>query len=64
MPHHLHIHRGHPSAIDIAALTVVLSALAGVTSARRAELERRTSRAYWDRSWKAHVPPTSWMAGP
>ncbi|MGW2816848.1 acyl-CoA carboxylase subunit epsilon [Streptomyces sp. NPDC001415] len=62
--HHVRIHRGHPSALEIAALTVVLSALGDAISARSAEPERRTSRAYWDRSWKGHVPAISWRADP
>ncbi|MFI7399063.1 acyl-CoA carboxylase subunit epsilon [Streptomyces sp. NPDC049541] len=64
MPHHLHIHRGQPSELEMAALAVVLSALGNANSARRAEPERRISRAHWDRSWNSHVPATSWRTPP
>ncbi|MFJ8310984.1 MULTISPECIES: acyl-CoA carboxylase subunit epsilon [unclassified Streptomyces] len=61
MRHHLHIHRGRPNALEIAALTVVLSALGNAISAGGGEPARRTSRAHWDRSWTDHVPATSWQ---
>ncbi|MFI6108014.1 acyl-CoA carboxylase subunit epsilon [Streptomyces sp. NPDC051310] len=64
MPHHLRIVHGRPNAIELAALTAVLTALASRDAAgpAGADPDREPCRAEWDRGWRAHPLPGSWRA--
>ncbi|MEE1757461.1 acyl-CoA carboxylase subunit epsilon [Streptomyces sp. SP18CS02] len=63
MSDHLRIVHGSPNAVELAALTAVLTALACRQAAQHLEMDPAPPRAHWDRSWKVHLSPGSWRCG-
>ncbi|MEU8967582.1 acyl-CoA carboxylase epsilon subunit [Streptomyces sp. NPDC048491] len=64
MPPDLCIHHGRPDADDIAALSVVLTALTGAAATQHGSRNSSTPKANWDRPRNSHMPANSWRATP
>ncbi|MFG2810314.1 acyl-CoA carboxylase subunit epsilon [Streptomyces sp. DT199] len=58
---HFRVLRGAPDADELVAVTAVITALLAQTTETAEPLD--ADRAQWDRTWTAHVPPSSWCYG-
>lgn len=64
--HRIHVVRGTPDHIELAALTAALLMLARASEVGGAPRPRRHRRAHWDRNLPSivHHPAHSWRARP